>query len=233
MTCSLYNLQTLIFYNCLDLVELPKMMGKMISLRHFDTRQCKDEEIPSQMGQLKGLQKLSNHVVGKQSGTRIGELGELSHICRSLIIQGLQNMVDSKDACKANLVGKSNLDELLLEWDHDSDVEQNRADVVLNNLQRHSNFKRFTIYRYGGSRFPEWFEGPSILNTISLSLWKCKNVSTFPPLGQLPFLKHLYVYRLNGIEKVGVEFYGIGPCFLSLKAPSFQRMPKWKEWLCL
>ena len=224
--CSLYNLQTLILYNCLDLVELPKMMGKMISLRHLDTRHCKVEEMPSQMGQLKGLQKLSNYVVGKQSGTRIGELREISHISGSLIIQGLQNMVDSEDASEANLVGKLNLDELLLEWDPDSDVEQNRADVVLNNLQPHSNLKRLTIYRYGGSRFPDWFEGPSILNMISLCLWKCKNVSSFPPLGQLPFLKHLYVYRSNEIEKVGAEFYGTGPCFLSLKALSFERMPK-------
>ncbi|CBI23827.3 unnamed protein product, partial [Vitis vinifera] len=201
--CSLYNLQTLILY-----------------------------QMPSHMGQLKSLQKLSNYIVGKQSGTRVGELRKLSHIGGSLVIQELQNVVDAKDASEANLVGKQNLDELELEWHCGSNVEQNGEDIVLNNLQPHSNLKRLTIHGYGGSRFPDWL-GPSILNMLSLRLWNCKNVSTFPPLGQLPSLKHLYILGLREIERVGVEFYGTEPSFVSLKALSFQGMPKWKKWLCM
>ncbi|XP_034701515.1 putative disease resistance RPP13-like protein 1 [Vitis riparia] len=230
--CSLYNLQTLILYYCECLVELPKMMCKMISLRHLDIRYSKVKEMPSHMGQLKSLQKLSNYIVGKQSGTRVGELRELSHIGGSLVIQELQNVVDAKDASEANLVGKQYLDELELEWNRGSDVEQNGAEIVLNNLQPHSNLKRLTIYGYGGSRFPDWL-GPSVLNMVSLRLWNCTNVSTFPPLGQLPSLKHLYISGLEEIERVGAEFYGTEPSFVSLKALSFQGMPKWKEWLCM
>ncbi|XP_010657708.1 putative disease resistance RPP13-like protein 1 [Vitis vinifera] len=230
--CSLYNLQTLILYRCKFLVELPKMMCKMISLRHLDIRHSKVKEMPSHMGQLKSLQKLSNYIVGKQSGTRVGELRKLSHIGGSLVIQELQNVVDAKDASEANLVGKQNLDELELEWHCGSNVEQNGEDIVLNNLQPHSNLKRLTIHGYGGSRFPDWL-GPSILNMLSLRLWNCKNVSTFPPLGQLPSLKHLYILGLREIERVGVEFYGTEPSFVSLKALSFQGMPKWKKWLCM
>ncbi|RVW24512.1 putative disease resistance RPP13-like protein 1 [Vitis vinifera] len=195
-------------------------------------RHSKVKEMPSHMGQLKSLQKLSNYIVGKQSGTRVGELRELSHIGGSLVIQELQNVVDAKDASKANLVGWQNLDELELEWNRGSNVEQNGADIVLNNLQPHSNLKRLTIYGYGGSRFPDWL-GPSVLNMVSLRLWNCTNVSTFPPLGQLPSLKHLYISGLEEIERVGAEFYGTEPSFVSLKALSFQGMPKWKEWLCM
>ncbi|RVX04619.1 putative disease resistance RPP13-like protein 1 [Vitis vinifera] len=231
--CNLYNLQTLILYYCKYLVELPKMMCKMISLRHLDIRHSKVKEMPSHMGQLKSLQKLSNYIVGKQSETRVGELRELCHIGGSLVIQELQNVVDAKDASEANMVGKQYLDELELEWNRGSDVEQNGADIVLNNLQPHSNLKRLTIYGYGGSRFPDWLGGPSILNMVSLRLWNCKNVSTFPPLGQLPSLKHLYILGLVEIERVGAEFYGTEPSFVSLKALSFQGMPKWKEWLCM
>ena len=233
--CSLYNLQTLILYHCESLVELPKMMCKMIGLRHLDIRLSAVKEIPSQMGQLKGIQKLSNYIVGKQSGTRIAELRELSYIGGSVVIQGLQNVIDAKDASEANLVGKPLLDELQLEWNCDSDVEQNGEDIVLNDLQPHPNLKRLTIYRYGGSRFPDWFGVPSILNMVSLRLWDCNNVSAFPPLGQLPSLKHLYIFGLRGIERVGSEFYGTEsePSFVSLKALSFYYMPKWKEWLCL
>ena len=116
----------------------------------------------------------------------------------------------------------------------DKGVDQNGAEIVLNNLQPHSNIKRLTIHRYGGSRFPDWLGGPTILlNMVSLRLWSCKNVSAFPPLGQLPLLKHLYIVGLRGIQRVGAEFYGIKPSFVSLKALSFRVMPKWKEWLCL
>ena len=231
--CSLYNLQTLILYFCRKLVELPKMMCKMISLRHLDIRHSKVKEIPSQMGLLKSLQKLSDYIVGKESGTRVGELRELSQIGGSLVIQGLQNVVDAKDALQANLVKKQYLDELELEWDSHGGDDQNGANAVLNNLQPHSNLKRLTIYRYGGSRFPDWFGGSSILNMVSLRLWDCDNVSAFPPLGQLPSLKHLYIVRLRGVERVGAEFYGAEPSFVSLKALSFKGMSKWKEWSCL
>ncbi|KAJ9687394.1 hypothetical protein PVL29_016044 [Vitis rotundifolia] len=290
--CNLYNLQTLILYHCEWLVELPKMMCKLLSLRHLDIRHSRVKEMPSQMGQLKSLQKLSNYVVGKQSGTRVGELRELSHIGGSLVIQELQNVVDAKDALEANLAGMRYLDELELEWgrdrgdelelegngdsgdeegnddssdelelegnddsgdeegnddssdeleleqNDDSGVEKNGADMVLNYLQPHSNLKRLTIHMYGGSRFPDWLGGPSILNMVSLRLWGCTNVSAFPPLGQLPSLKHLHIWRLQGIERVGAEFYGTDssttkPSFVSLKSLSFQGMRKWKEWLCL
>ncbi|CBI23837.3 unnamed protein product, partial [Vitis vinifera] len=95
--CNLYNLQTLILYHCEWLVELPKMMCKLISLRHLDIRHSRVKKMPSQMGQLKSLQKLSNYVVGKQSGTRVGELRELSHIGGSLVIQELQNLEWGRD----------------------------------------------------------------------------------------------------------------------------------------
>ena len=236
--CSLYNLQTLILYHCGELVELPKMMGKMISLSHLDIRHSKVKEIPSQMGLLKRLQKLSDYIVGTKRGSGVGELRELSHIGGSLVIQGLHNVVDVKDALEANLVEKPYLDELELAWNPNKIIEQNRADVdvVLNNLQPHSNLKRLTINMYRGSRFPYWLGGPSILlNMVSLRLWDCNNVSTLPPLGQLPSLKHLYISEMWKIERVGVEFYGTEskPSFVSLKALSFCYMPKWKEWSCL
>ncbi|KAL6312094.1 hypothetical protein AAG906_015514 [Vitis piasezkii] len=268
--------------------------SRLVVELHLSTRVWNDllmKEMPSQMGQLKSLQKLSNYVVGKQSGTRVGELRELSHIGGSLVIQELQNVVDAKDALEANLAGMRYLDELELEWgrdrgdelelegnddssdglelegmaivvmrkgmtivvmrrnddssdeleleqNDDSGVEQNGADIVLNYLQPHSNLKRLTIHMYGGSRFPDWLGGPSILNMVSLRLWGCTNVSAFPPLGQLPSLKHLHIWRLQGIERVGAEFYGTDssstkPSFVSLKSLSFQDMRKWKEWLCL
>ena len=229
--CDLCNLQTLRLSFCHRLVELPTMMHKLIRLRHLDISHCYMKKMPSQMGELKSLQKLTNYRVGKKSGTRIGELRELSHIGEILHIEELQNVVDVRDALEANLVGKQHLDDLLLGWSRS--FEQNGADIVLNNLQPHSNLKRLTIQGYGGLRFPDWLGGPVVLiNMVSLRLWSCNNVSSFPPLGQLPSLKYLYIWGLGAIERVGAEFYGTEPSFVSLKALSFQCMPKWKEWLC-
>ncbi|KAJ9687337.1 hypothetical protein PVL29_016001 [Vitis rotundifolia] len=238
--CSLYNLRTLILSFCNNLVELPIMMSKLIRLRHLDISHSSVEEMPSQLGQLKSLQTLTNYRVGKKSGTRVGELRELSHIGGILRIKELQNVVDGRDASEANLVGKQYLNDLRLEWNDDDGVDQNGADIVLNNLQPHSNLKRLTIQGYGGLRFPDWLGGPAMLmiNMVSLRLWLCKNVSAFPPLGQLPSLKHLYINGAEKVERVGAEFYGTDssstkPSFVSLKALSFVYMPKWKEWLCL
>ncbi|RVX04661.1 putative disease resistance protein RGA3 [Vitis vinifera] len=89
-----------------------------------------------------------------------------------------QNVVDAKDASEANLVGKQYLDELQLEWHCRSDVEQNGADIVLNNLQPHSNLKRLTIY--------------------------------------------VMVVQDFQIERVGAEFYGTEPSFVSLKLYHFR-----------
>ena len=82
------------------------MMGKMISLHHLDIRHSAVKEMPSQMGQLKGLQKLSNYIVGEQSGSSVRELRELSKIRGSLVVQELQNVVDAMDALGVDLVGK-------------------------------------------------------------------------------------------------------------------------------
>ena len=89
------------------------------------------KKMSSQMGELKGLQKLTNYEMGKKSGTRIGELRELSHIGEILHIEKLQNVIDGRDALEANLVDKQHLDDLLLEWGRN--VKKNEADIVLNN----------------------------------------------------------------------------------------------------
>ncbi|XP_016652494.1 PREDICTED: putative disease resistance RPP13-like protein 1 [Prunus mume] len=134
--CSLYNLQTLLLSNCSRLVELPADLRKLINLQklmlggcysltklpedmwelinlhHLDVSGTKIAEMPMQMSTLKSLRTLSDFIVGKSTGSTIGELGELPHLGGKLSILQLRNVVDARDALQANLKDKKDLKEV-------------------------------------------------------------------------------------------------------------------------
>ncbi|KAJ6713950.1 DISEASE RESISTANCE PROTEIN RP [Salix viminalis] len=113
---TLYNLQTLLLHECNDLIELPASMMKLINLCHLDITKTKLQEMPSQLGKLTKLHKLTDFFLGKQSGSSINELGKLQHLRGTLRIWNLQNVMDARNAIKANLKGKQLLKELELTW---------------------------------------------------------------------------------------------------------------------
>ena len=232
--CTLYNLQTLILSWCRFLIELPTSFSKLINLRHLDLNASKVKEMPYHIGQLKDLQTLTTFIVGKKSGSRIRELRELPLIRGRLCISKLQNVVSARDALKANLKDKKYLDELVLVWSYGTEVLQNGIDII-SKLQPHTNLKRLTIDYYGGEMFPEWLGDPSFLNIVSLNIWNCKHCSSLPPLGQLTSLKHLSIGGMDGVHRVGTEFYGThcssSKPFTSLEILTFDGMLEWKEWL--
>ena len=78
-------------------------------------------------------------------------------------------------------------------------------------------------------------------NLVLLQLRNCYNCTSLPPLGQLPSLKHLFILGMDGVERVGSEFYHYGnsyssdtikPYFSSLQTLQFARMTNWEKWLC-
>ncbi|CAL9004572.1 unnamed protein product [Prunus brigantina] len=258
--CSLYNLQTLLLSNCFRLVELPaglrklknlqklilggcesltKLpvdMGELINLHHLDVSGTKIAEMPMQMSTLKSLRTLSAFIVGKSTGSTIGELGELPHLGGKLSILQLRNVVDARDALQANLKDKKDLKELELEWgDEDADDSQKEKDV-LEKLQPWVNLEKLTISGYGGKDFPNWLGGSSLSNIQVMCIRKCSNCSSLPPVGRLPTLKELYIDGMKLVKTIGVEFYGstgssvIQP-FKSLEKLEFGWMKEWEEWV--
>ncbi|KAH7521212.1 hypothetical protein FEM48_Zijuj07G0009300 [Ziziphus jujuba var. spinosa] len=77
--------------------------------------------MPSQISELQNLQTLSYFVVGKDSGSGIQDLRKMTELQGSLIIAGLQNIVNFIDAMEANLKGKQELDKLVFQWSNDFD----------------------------------------------------------------------------------------------------------------
>ncbi|XP_048420387.1 putative disease resistance RPP13-like protein 1 [Pyrus x bretschneideri] len=259
--CTLYNLQTLLLSGCHALIELPADMRKLINLRTLTLAGCSSltklpadmrelsslhyldvsgtniEEMPVEIGRLKSLRTLTDFVVGKYTGSSIGELRELQHLQGRLRISNLQNVVDFVDALEANLKNKKELNDLELAWvDEEADDSQKERDV-LDKLQPSANLEKLTIRFYGGTSFPNWLGSSNSFSNIQfMCISDCKYCLSLPSFGQLPTLKELRIKRMKFVKTVGVEFYGdlngasvIQP-FRSLKTLEFEEMPEWEEW---
>ncbi|XP_057499536.1 putative disease resistance RPP13-like protein 1 [Actinidia eriantha] len=232
IVCTLYNLQTLLLTYCSSLTTLPEDIGNLACLRYLDISGTNLTKMPMQMGRLRGLQQLTDFVVGKCSGSGINELKEFDYLRGKLSLSSLQNVNCGNDAFKANLKKKKYLEELVLKWGNTTEDSQNEREV-LEKLQPHTNLKRLTIENYGGTRFPDWLGDRSYAKIVSLFLNKCNYCYSLPPLGQLPSLKCLSIARMNEITRVGKEFYGNGSStkpFQSLETLRFKKMSEWVDW---
>ncbi|KAF2294919.1 hypothetical protein GH714_027028 [Hevea brasiliensis] len=71
-------------------------------------------EMPSQMGKLTKLARLTDFFVKQNVGSSITELGKLQHLHGQLCIWNLQNVLNVRDAMETDLKGKKHLKELEL-----------------------------------------------------------------------------------------------------------------------
>ncbi|OMO95064.1 Disease resistance protein [Corchorus capsularis] len=235
-TNSLYHLQTLILFNCCSLRTLTMDMGSLTNLRHLNIHGTDLQKMLLQMGKLTNLQMLSNFVVGTSNGSGIREFEDLSNLRGTLIISGLHNVTNIRDADQAKLKTKKNLDELVLEWSNNINNSRNETveTDVLDVLEPHQNLRSLTIKYYGGVEFPSWMEDPLFTNMVCLKLHGCKRCTLLPSLGQLPSLKDLSIGGMDSIKHLGTEFFGednplIKP-FPLLEILKFEDMKQWEEW---
>ncbi|XP_059433861.1 putative disease resistance RPP13-like protein 1 [Corylus avellana] len=233
-TTTLCNLQTMILEGCSYLKKLPSNLGNLVNLRHLNILNAnKLEGMPPKIGKLTHLQTLSNLIVEKGSCFTLRELGSLLYLRGTLIISQLENATEPRDASDAKLSEKRDLTTLFLEWSVNVDDSQDRRSEfdVLRMLQPHNALNELTIKCYGGTKFPTWF-GHSFLRMVLLRIENCKKCTSLPPVGQLPFLKQLFIEGMASVKDVGVEFYGNGSSqpFRSLEALYFEDMEKWEKW---
>ncbi|PWA70417.1 NBS-LRR resistance-like protein [Artemisia annua] len=233
--CNLYNLQTLIVSGCKRLTKLPDNFMNLKSLRHFDIRDtCLWNMLPLGIGELKGLQILSNIIVGEHDNFPISGLRNLKNLQGKIYIRGLEQVKSARDIREVKLSQKM-VSELELEWRDVFDDSRNETleNEVLSALMPHSDYlKELSIGSYGDKVFPNWIGDSKFVRLSSISLSRCRNCTFLPPLGNLPSLKKLFIEDLGKVKDVGSEFVGAGsgPAFPSLESLRFEDMRGWEAW---
>ncbi|XP_021803151.1 putative disease resistance protein At3g14460 [Prunus avium] len=188
--------------------------------------------MPVQMGRLKSLRTLTTFVLGKSTGSTIGELRELSHLGGRISILKLNNVVDGRDTLQADLKNKKDLKELELAWGSEDADHSEKVRDVLDKLQPCMNLEKLTVKLYGGTSFPNWL-GDSAFNKIKvMRLEGCHYCFELPLLGQLPALKELFICKMKLLRTLGAELYGqpFQP-FQSLETLEFKEMVEWEDWV--
>ncbi|CBI18309.3 unnamed protein product, partial [Vitis vinifera] len=187
---------------CRYLVDLPTKMGRLINLRHLKINGTNLERMPIEMSRMKNLRTLTTFVVGKHTGSRVGELRDLSHLSGTLAIFKLKNVADARDALESNMKGKECLDKLELNWEDDNAIAGDSHDAasVLEKLQPHSNLKELSIGCYYGAKFSSWLGEPSFINMVPLRIVDCVKLKSFPKQG-LPSLSVLEIHKCPLLKK--------------------------------
>uniref|UniRef100_A0ACD5ZKJ1 Uncharacterized protein n=1 Tax=Avena sativa TaxID=4498 RepID=A0ACD5ZKJ1_AVESA len=184
----LYNLQMLDLSNCYFLVQLPRQIKYMTSLRHLYTHGCsKLKSMPPELGKLTELQTLTYFVAAVNSPdcSDVAELQNLN-LCGQLELSQVENVTEA-EAKVANLGTKKDLRDLRLTWTSVCDSE------VLDNFKPHDGLQVLRIYSYGGKCMG------MLQNMVEIHLFHCERLHvlfrcgtsfTFPNLKQLT-LEHL------------------------------------------
>ncbi|KAL5735630.1 hypothetical protein ACOSQ2_030418 [Xanthoceras sorbifolium] len=231
---SMCNLQTLILRNCHKLSKWPRSMGNLINLRHLDILGASSiKEMPMGIRKWEHLQTLSNFIVGENSGSSLKDLKHLKFLCQELHVSRLENVIVLKDNIDI-LSDKEGLKVLLLEWgsrfDESRDKELDKK--VLEMLQPHQNLEELTVKCYEGSKFPIWVGDRSFSKMTVLTLEDCKKCTSLPSIGLLGSLKSLTIKGMEGIKRIGFEFYGenCSNPFRSLETLRFENLKEWECW---
>ncbi|XP_023929483.1 putative disease resistance protein RGA3 [Quercus suber] len=244
---KLYNLQTLRIEGCRNVREPLEDLKQLINLRHIYIPHEFNEKLKD-IGQLTCLQTLRCFIVGQDAGHRIEELGCLNQLRGKLNLWNLEHVRDKEEARRANLEEKAKIYELRFYWtrrgseregNHENDEE------VLEGLKPHRYLKSLAIDDFGGKKFPSWmltsldaWDGILLFgNLIEIRFGNCRKCEVLPTLGLLPHLRVLTILGMDGVRRIGTEFYSNynngsdgTVLFPALRKLDLSRMPNLEEW---
>ncbi|KAM4097728.1 hypothetical protein ACJW30_07G023500 [Castanea mollissima] len=205
---KLVNLQTLKLCECLGLRELPVDIQNLVSLKHLDLKRCENlNHMPHELGQLTSLQTLNLFVVSggpvgsSQHCGGLAELNKLNDLRGKLEIKNLARLKDATSEFKAaNLKEKQRLSELKLKWNPEGDdgVDASDDENSMDSLQPHESLRSLQVEGYMGVRVSSWLS--FLTNLVDLDIDECQKCQYLPPLYQLPTLRLLRIWDMDGLE---------------------------------
>ena len=238
---TLLNLQTLKLSHYESLEELPKEFRKMFSLKHLYNYGCDNlSYMPCGLGQMTSLQTLSLFIASTSSHTSgAGELKELNNLRGTLEIRHLEWLEElNSESIVVNLWEKQHLEQLILQWYHQDQVDNNEDEKLFEDLQRQQNLKYLEAYQYKGVKFSSWVS--SLTNLVDLRIENCKRCQYLPPLSHLSSLKSLMLNMMNDLEYISDNDMSkevpdssttlSTQFFLSLKSLTIKVCPNLKGW---
>lgn len=229
---NLHNLQTLRLENSEELLELPKGLKVMknlwfLEMESFYSLLC----TPPGLRNLTCLRRLSIFIVGQDEAHQIDQLQDLE-LGGQLSIQGLDNVGTLQDARRANLMTKSNLTTLSLSWKKGIKINSaEHFEEVLQGLQPHQNIEKISIASYHGSRFPNWMSTSIYRQLKVVRLEDCPRCEHLPPMGKLPSLTTLSLYKMDSVKCLDGECFEDGETsFPALENLYIRSMPNLERW---
>ncbi|XP_075646709.1 disease resistance protein RGA2-like [Castanea sativa] len=238
---TLLNLQVLKLNDCTSLKKLPKKFRELVSLKHLYNHGCDNlSHMPCGLGQMTSLQTLPLFIVSTSSHTGgLGELKDLNNLRGTLEITHLERLEESNsESIVVNLREKQHLEKLILNWNHQDQVDNNEDVKLLEDLHPHQNLKYLEVYQYKGVKFSSWVS--SLTNLVDLRIVNCKRCRYLPPLSHLFFLKSLWLDTMNDLEyisdndmskEVSASSTALSTQFFpSLKSLRIEACPNLKGW---
>ncbi|KAJ0810900.1 putative virus X resistance protein-like, coiled-coil [Helianthus annuus] len=200
----LQNLQLLILCYCSKLCKLHESICKLRYLIYLDINDCYSlRHLPFGIGKLTSLRMLPRFPVGKERGAKISELGDLNLLDGKLKIEGLKNVEGLSEAKSANLIWKTNLSILELDWLDSGTIREESTpemfEEVLEGLEPNPSLEILQMkYFMGKTISPSWMD--NLRNLVEIVFSDCKKCERLPPLGRLPSLRVIKLWDMDSLK---------------------------------
>jgi len=148
-----------------------------------------------------------------------------------LTITRLENVKSVKEAQAIDLMRRTDIRLLALEWTTDArrfvDDEE-----VLRELEPPYSVSGLRLEGYNSVSFPSWVMriGACLPDVTSIELSNLPSCKNLPPLGQLPNLEWLMIRQMDNIKKIDADLYGGTRAFPRLEWFLIDGMKCLEEW---
>ncbi|CDP19548.1 unnamed protein product [Coffea canephora] len=228
--CDLYYLETFEISNCGDLSCLPQRIEGLVHLRHlFNLINYEVHQIPQGLGKLTSLCTLTQFNARSNSDD-LAILKYLNQLERLRI-----DIYGEVDFGRAELGKKIYLHEMYL-W-FNPGVHFMETPSCIESMELPPNLQQLALDMYPRNQLPSWLVTKSLVNNLTkLIINGPHNVSSLTDLWKLSSLEELRLIRVEKLECLGKEFFGItialheNTAFPNLRKLHFQCCPNWTNW---